>query len=162
MCVLRALRQTCGGFTSTPPGRVVQCARGEYCAVFVCRRRSQSTTTFYADLLSLQQHKQPTQHSRQNAASVVGQARGGVIDVASAYRNPPPHDFASLRRGLPLIWPRHTGQAFAEILALCGTGHLLRKPASFSLLLHAAHLVDHRRNLGMLSICRQVSPADAG
>ena len=24
--------------------------------------------------------------------------------------NPPPHDFAGLRRGLALAWPRHTGQ----------------------------------------------------
>ena len=31
--------------------------------------------------------------------------------------NPPPHDFAGLRRGLELVWPRPTGHTFAEIVA---------------------------------------------
>ena len=61
--------------------------------------------------------------------------------------NPPPHDFAGLRRGLALAWPHHTGHAFAEIVAWCGSNHLPCELAPQVLLCTRTFLVDYRRIL---------------
>ena len=89
-------------------------------------------------LASAAKEKQQTEHPRRMLQqAVVYTALGGVIDVASA---PPPHDFACLRGGLALAWPRHTGHAFGRRdSSLVWRNHLPCELASFSLVLYAVH-----------------------
>ena len=75
--------------------------------------------------------------------------RVNVVPEAEIYHtmhpaNPPPHAFAGLRRGLALAWPHHTGHAFAEIVAWCGSNHLPCELASQVLPCTRTFLVDDR------------------
>ena len=59
--------------------------------------------------------------------------------------NPPPHDFARLRRGLALAWLHLTDHAFAEIVAWCGSNHLPYELVSQVLRCTRTFLVHDRR-----------------
>ena len=115
VCVLCALRQSCNGCQSTPPGRVVQCVRGACCAVCVARSHSPEPRARLLFSLTAAKDKS-TQNTR-------------VACCSSHPANHPPHDFGGLSGGLALAWSRHTGHAFGEIVAWCGANHLPCEPA---------------------------------
>ena len=77
------------------------CVRGACCGMCVCRLKAESTTSFVADRSNLlQQKKNNPQSTRVNMLQYLTKltAVSSMLHVHPA--NPPPHDFAGLRRGL--------------------------------------------------------------
>ena len=97
-------------------GAMCKCVRGAGCAICVCRPKAHGTaTTLLTDRPRVQEIKQHTEHPRQHAPVVDNAHRTAVSSMSHLYpANPPPHDFAGLRRSLALALPRQTGHAFDE------------------------------------------------